>query len=128
MKILGDPSLAAPNITGEMVSLKTNIRTYHLSFSNDPNYGEAIHILTFTSWWFQPISKILVKLDHLPRDRDENKKYLSCHHLVYITPTHHPCFHKSLIFFQPATLDLDPKDPQNPRCASRIGSPFLQSH
>ena len=28
------------------------------------------------SWWFQPIWKILVKLDHFPRDRDENNKYL----------------------------------------------------
>ena len=25
-----------------------------------------------TSWWFQPIGKILVKLDHFPRDRVEN--------------------------------------------------------
>ena len=25
--------------------------------------------------------KILVKLDHFPNFRDENKKYLSCHHL-----------------------------------------------
>ena len=29
-----------------------------------------------TSWWFQPIFKILVKLDHFPKDRGENKKYL----------------------------------------------------
>ena len=28
-----------------------------------------------TSWWFQPIWKILVKLDHFPRDRGETKKY-----------------------------------------------------
>ncbi len=27
---------------------------------------------------------ILVKLDHLPRDRGENKEYLSCHHLVFL--------------------------------------------
>ena len=26
---------------------------------------------------------MLVRLDHFPRDRGENKKYLSCHHLVY---------------------------------------------
>ena len=25
---------------------------------------------------------MIVKLDHFPRDRGENKKYLSCHHLV----------------------------------------------
>ena len=29
-----------------------------------------------TSWQFQPIWKILVKLDHFPRDRDEHEKYL----------------------------------------------------
>ncbi len=34
-----------------------------------------------SSWWFQPIWKILVKLDHFPRDRGENRKYLSRHHL-----------------------------------------------
>ena len=34
-----------------------------------------------TSWWFQPIWKILVKLDHSPRVRGENKKYLKFHHL-----------------------------------------------
>ena len=41
-------------------------------------------ICTSTSWWFQPIWKIWVKLDHLyhfPNFRDEDKKYLSCHHL-----------------------------------------------
>ena len=27
-----------------------------------------------TSWWFQPIWKILVKLDHFPGDRGKNKK------------------------------------------------------
>ena len=32
--------------------------------------------------WTNQIEKILVKLDHLPRVRGENKKYLSCHHLV----------------------------------------------
>ena len=29
----------------------------------------------FSGWWFQPIWKILVKLDHFPNFRDENKKY-----------------------------------------------------
>ena len=29
-----------------------------------------------TSWWFQPIWKILVKLDHFPNFRGENKKSL----------------------------------------------------
>ena len=40
----------------------------------------------FSSWWFQPSWKILVKLDHLriiSPGRDENKEYLKLnHHLV----------------------------------------------
>ena len=41
------------------------------------------HWLYFTKpgWWFQPIPKRLVKLDHFPRDCGENKKYLNFHHL-----------------------------------------------
>ena len=35
-----------------------------------------------TGWWFQPIWKILVKLEIFPKVRGENEKYLSCHHLV----------------------------------------------
>ena len=35
-----------------------------------------------TSWWLnQPIWKILVKMDHFPKFRGENIKYLSCHHI-----------------------------------------------
>ena len=30
----------------------------------------------FSSWWFLPIWKILVKLDHFPNFRGENKTYL----------------------------------------------------
>ena len=42
----------------------------------------------FPSWWFQPIWKICQsKWVHLPSSRDENKKYLSCHHPVR---NHHP--------------------------------------
>ena len=29
-----------------------------------------------SGWWFQPIGKIFVKLDHFPRDRGEHKQYL----------------------------------------------------
>ena len=37
----------------------------------------------YSGWWFQPIWKILVKLEIFPNFRGENsKKYLSCHHLV----------------------------------------------
>ncbi len=42
----------------------------HLGISKDQNKTNQ------PSWWFQPIWKILVKLDHFPRDRGENKKYL----------------------------------------------------
>ena len=48
--------------------------------------------MKITSWWFQLISKILVKLDHFPKYLDENKKCLSCHHLdqKQTTPTTFP--------------------------------------
>ena len=39
------------------------------------------------SWWFQPIWKISVKLGIFPKFRGENKKYVSCHHLVTISFT-----------------------------------------
>ena len=32
-----------------------------------------------SSWWFQPIWNILVKMGSSSPNRDENKKYLSCH-------------------------------------------------
>ena len=34
-----------------------------------------------SSWWFQPIWKIWVKMGTFPTVRGENKKCLSCHHL-----------------------------------------------
>ena len=50
---------------------------------------KCVHIclLKMSSWWFQPIWKILVKLDHFPRVRVENKKCLSCHHLDVLRKT-----------------------------------------
>ncbi len=51
-------------------------------------------LLSVESWWWfnkdtylvggwtTQLKNMLVKLDHFPRDRGENKKYLSCHHLV----------------------------------------------
>ena len=37
--------------------------------------GSAFELLT--GWWFQPcLNNMLVKLDHFPKDRDENQKYL----------------------------------------------------
>ena len=39
---------------------------------------EGEHHNVFSSWWLnQPIWKILVKLDHFPKDRGENTKYLN---------------------------------------------------
>ena len=36
----------------------------------------GISMVDYTGWWLnQPISKIWVKLDHVSRDRGENKKY-----------------------------------------------------
>ena len=42
--------------------------------------------VSFTTWWFfspTHVENMLVKLDHFPRDRGENKKKVSNHHLVY---------------------------------------------
>ena len=39
-------------------------------------YGKKRNKQTSSGWWFQPISKILVKLDQFPTVRGENKKYL----------------------------------------------------
>ena len=41
---------------------------------------------SWSSWWLnQPIWKISnVKLEHFPRVRGENRKYLNCHHLVML--------------------------------------------
>ncbi len=38
----------------------------------------------FSSWWFQPIWKTLVKLDHFPRFRGENKKIFETTTQFYI--------------------------------------------
>ena len=38
--------------------------------------SRLFHIPKVSSWWFQPLWKPLVKLDHFPRDRGENNKYL----------------------------------------------------
>ena len=39
-----------------------------------------------TSWWFQPIWQILVKLDHFPKDRAENRVYLKPAPRGFATP------------------------------------------
>ena len=42
-------------------------------------------VVISSSWWFfaTPLKNMLVKLDHFPKDRGENEKYLSCHHPVF---------------------------------------------
>ena len=40
--------------------------------------------LSLSSWWFQPIWKILVKMGIFPNFRGENEKCVSCHHLVMV--------------------------------------------
>ena len=47
-----------------------------------PRRGRNTLKLNYSRWWFQPIWKILVNLDHFPKVRGENKKYLSCHQPV----------------------------------------------
>ena len=37
----------------------------------------------FSSWWFQPIWKICSSNWIIPPSRGKNKKFLSCHHLVF---------------------------------------------
>ena len=56
----------------------------------------------YTSWWFQPIWRILVKIGNLPQSRDEDKKIVWNHHLVYHshgsvmgTPQPQPTWHPS---------------------------------
>ena len=35
---------------------------------------------SYSSWWFQPIWNILVRLDHFPKKRGEHYKKMSCHY------------------------------------------------
>ena len=37
---------------------------------------DGVFLIWFSTWWFQPIWKILVKLDHFRNFRGENKKYI----------------------------------------------------
>ena len=60
---------------------KKKERTYH------PNlHIFQVFMQRYTSWWFQPSWKILVKMGIFPKVRGENKTCLSCHHLVYWLP------------------------------------------
>ena len=44
------------------------------------NYGEFYHEVVVEPTHLKKM-RVKVKLDHFPRNRDETKKYLSCHHL-----------------------------------------------
>ena len=53
------------------------METIIFRFSHSFNFFEgAFQHQGFSSWCFQPVSNIFVKMDHLPRDRGENKKSL----------------------------------------------------
>ncbi len=73
----------------------TNHQPNHMPFSDTPRalisvLTGVITLPTQTMHYSLVVSthlKILVKLDNFPRDRGENKKCLSCHHLEYIRIT-----------------------------------------
>ena len=76
--------------------------------------------ITVPGWWFQPIWKIFVKLDHFPRVRGANKKYLSCHHPGSCHPF--PFFHNPLrphLHFQATNGLLSPHPPTWKPCEGR---------
>ena len=52
---------------------KTHLIKTHFYRQNFFTFSRCIY--TYPSWWFQPIWKILAKLDHFPKVRDEHKKY-----------------------------------------------------
>ena len=54
--------------------------------------------VAISSWWFQPIWKIFVKLDHFPKDPGENKKCLK-------PPPRYPCYWWLLLAFPFHPLD-----------------------
>ena len=63
-----------------------------------------------SSWWFQPIWNILVKMDLFPKGGVKITKYLSCHHLV--------------TFFFPAIIGCS-NFPTNQLKLMEFWSPFL---
>ena len=66
---------------------KLRFRTWKPSFSGSHVKLWGCIFLNSTRWWFftNPVEKI-VKLDHFPNFRGENKKYWRNHHLVNINP------------------------------------------
>ena len=64
------------------------------------------HLANLSGWWFQPLWKICSsKWVHLPQNRGENKKYLSCHHPVSIIIK----FKRKSAMLRTCTLALFPK-------------------
>ena len=63
------PSLGC---SGFQLVMRNRISCRFLHFSTSVNINNLIK----PSWWFQPIWKIWVKLDHFRKDRDESKESL----------------------------------------------------
>ena len=65
------------------------------------SFGEGSFTQPFKiSWWFQPISKILVKLDHFPTDRGGGGRCLSLSPARQVLP-YFEDFHGEKIQFHP---------------------------
>ena len=60
----------------QMPSLLVNFLANVLRSCNYHWLSTSTSPTSFSSWWFQPTWKRFVKLDHFPRDRGKNKKYL----------------------------------------------------
>ena len=58
-----------------MMSVELSNKVITKTWPQEASNGGWI-MMNNTRWWFQPIRKILVKLDHFPRDPGENKQYL----------------------------------------------------
>ncbi len=81
-------------------------RTHHLFLESDSSLEPISHhdgqgserlegfgwmILRESRWWFQAIWRILVNLDHFPRDWGENKQYFCDTWIVWVVCAHKPC-------------------------------------
>ena len=96
-----------------------NRKVCHSIFWRKTTTTTTTTTITVPGWWFQPIWKILVKLDHFPRVRGEKKKYLSCHHpgschpfLYFTIPNKH-------LHFQATNGLLSPHPPTWKPCEGR---------
>ena len=62
--------------------MQSNLRT------NRVQHNKSEESQVKSGWWFQPIWKILVKLEIFPKVRGEHKKWLLNHHLEIFSPSH----------------------------------------